>query len=407
MDDWAELCDIPEVIFPLRMARTKEEFQRLAVFDFQVEVRGPDSTKVEDSGIDLCDDTHEIYFHPKQAGLHQVRIKVDDEDFCPPIHLLVQEDGSVKPARPRDRLKGNRQHPPSSCQGNEQNKESDWEPRRRLSLESKTSGDEDALRRSRSSSFQSTKSDNNQSDQPEYRFRSSSKTESPQYITGPNGELFIETDGRLVLVSENSRSSSEMAFNILGTQQGQRQTSLDRDKQVKRMTAKSSDKPGMLACFLCNKLVKIKRLLLLEGMQYCEPCFKQLFMRKGPEQHLEALQPREPREVGLRRRDSQFLQRYSQHPKANLTGMKMKDFKYAQTEFVKFDAYSTGKADRRFLDPLLRVCLSRRLSEKKINAAMAERSTKQAVNKKRFPILFKNQGFSVLIDNTLWTQWSR
>ena len=115
------------------------------------------------------------------------------------------------------------------------------------------------------------------------------------------------------------------------------------------------------SCSLCNKLVKLKRLLLLEGVPYCEPCFKQLFMRKGPQQHLEvtctaqcvqtftefvhqqALQPREPREIGLGRRDSKckkalilveavsisvllltyctlVLQRYSQHPRANLTG---------------------------------------------------------------------------------------
>ena len=239
MEGWAEIWDLPEVVFPLRMARTREEFERLAVFDFQVEVRGPDSTKVEDGGIELCDDTHEIYFHPKQAGLHQVRIKVDDEDFCPPIHLLVQEDGSVKPAK--------RQQPPKGRlrQDNEQNKENDRKP---PSVESKASGEEDALGRHRSSSFQSNTSDNFQPDQSEYRSRSSSRTEPPHYISGPNGELFVETDGRLVLVSESSRSPPEMGFSILGSRrqpQAQRGPLIGSDKQWERTASKSSEKPGM------------------------------------------------------------------------------------------------------------------------------------------------------------------
>lgn len=203
MEGWAEIWDIPEVVFPLRMARTREEFDRIAVFDFEVEVRGPDSTRLEDCSIELCDDMHEIYFHPKRSGLHQIRIKVDNEDFCPPIHLSVREDGAVKTAKPRGNPKGNRQRPTRERyrRDDEQHRENDRERLKTPSTGSRTSDTEEMPRLARSSS-RSSGSSQSDKEHPSGITARSHMTQSSNYISGPNGELFVETDGRLVPVKQ-------------------------------------------------------------------------------------------------------------------------------------------------------------------------------------------------------------
>lgn len=226
MESWAEIWDIPEVAFPLRMARTREDFDQLAILNFEVEVRGPDSVKLDNGcSIELYDDMHEICFRPKQTGLHQVRIKVDGQDFCPPIQLSVNEDGTVRTSKDK-RQRPTRGHHLHGDVRDRHVEHKGW----------RTSEMKEGREMHRSLSSQSSQSGGSRSESLDYQT-------SVNYISGKNGQLFVESDGRLVPVKERHGQVADSATNAaLMRRSVETRKKTSRSKQALGATTKSSDK---------------------------------------------------------------------------------------------------------------------------------------------------------------------